>query len=156
MLKSNAKCFVNDHGQIVNILEVFSTDYIEGSVDVDGNTIHSWDEGLNVSSPLEASQNYYWDNDTSSWETRESNPSPYHIWLNKAWTLDRVRFEGEIRRIRNDLLSESDWTQTVEDAPLTEEMKAEWATYRQELRDITDALDGIQSLGDVPWPNTPA
>ena len=97
------------------------------------------------------SQNYYWDNDTSSWETRESNPSPYHIWLNKAWTLDRVRFEGEIRRIRNDLLSESDWTQTVEDAPLTEEMKAEWATYRQELRDITDALDGIQSLGDVPW-----
>jgi hypothetical protein len=38
-----------------------------------------------------------------------------------------------IRRERNDLLSESDWTQ-VADSPVN---KAVWATYRQELRDIT-------------------
>ena len=38
---------------------------------------------------------------------------------------------------RNALLANSDWTQLA-DVPLTAEMKAQWATYRQALRDITD------------------
>jgi hypothetical protein len=38
---------------------------------------------------------------------------------------------------RNTLLAISDWTQLA-DVPLTAEMKAQWATYRQALRDITD------------------
>lgn len=154
MLKSNAKCFVNDHGQIVNILEVFSTDYVEGSVDVDGNTIHSWDESLNVSSPLEASQNYYWDNDTSSWKDREPSPSRYHFWINKKWSLDQERFEGEVRRIRNNLLTESDWTR-MDDNGLDDDTREIWAIYRQELRDITENLEGIESLDDVIWPESP-
>ena len=37
---------------------------------------------------------------------------------------------------RTDLLSGSDWTQ-LPDAPLTSTKKAEWATYRQSLRDLT-------------------
>jgi hypothetical protein len=40
-----------------------------------------------------------------------------------------------IRQIRNDLLIASDWTQ-VNDSPLTDAKKAEWATYRQALRDL--------------------
>ena len=32
------------------------------------------------------------------------------------------------------LLAASDWTQTL-DAPLTDEQRAAWATYRQALRD---------------------
>jgi len=40
--------------------------------------------------------------------------------------------EFEIRHRRNMLLLESDWTQ-VDDSPVN---KAEWATYRQELRDL--------------------
>ena len=39
-----------------------------------------------------------------------------------------------IRTLRNQLLTESDWTQ-VADAPVD---KAIWATYRQALRDITN------------------
>ena len=42
----------------------------------------------------------------------------------------------EIRTKRNKLLSDSDWTQTL-DSPLSAEQKQAWATYRQELRDIT-------------------
>jgi hypothetical protein len=38
---------------------------------------------------------------------------------------------------RNALLAESDYTQLA-DVPLTAEMKVQWATYRQQLRDITD------------------
>lgn len=44
-----------------------------------------------------------------------------------------------IRFLRNRLLMESDWTQ-LSDVPLTEEKKAEWTTYRQQLRDITSVI----------------
>jgi hypothetical protein len=41
----------------------------------------------------------------------------------------------ELRVLRNQRLTESDWTQ-VADAPLTEEHKDAWKNYRQELRDL--------------------
>jgi len=45
--------------------------------------------------------------------------------------------EMEALRIhRNWLLKDSDWTQ-FNDSPLSTSKKAEWATYRQALRDIT-------------------
>ena len=43
--------------------------------------------------------------------------------------------EIELRRIRNEMLLVSDWTQ-LPNAPLTDEEKKEWETYRQELRDL--------------------
>jgi hypothetical protein len=43
--------------------------------------------------------------------------------------------EFELRRLRNAFLRECDWTQFA-DSPLTAEQKAEWATYRQALRDL--------------------
>ena len=53
-----------------------------------------------------------------------------------------------VRAERNRLLAESDWTQ-VADAPVD---KAAWATYRQELRDIT-AQEGFPS--NVTYPTKP-
>ena len=41
----------------------------------------------------------------------------------------------EMRKLRNIFLRASDWTQMA-DSPLTVEKKAEWATYRQALRDL--------------------
>lgn len=50
----------------------------------------------------------------------------------------------DLRQYRNISLLESDWTQTL-DAPLTDSKKAEWSTYRQQLRDLpsntTDPLN---------------
>lgn len=43
--------------------------------------------------------------------------------------------EFELRKIRNAFLRESDWTQFT-DAPLTDEQKQAWATYRKTLRDL--------------------
>ena len=57
------------------------------------------------------------------------------------------------RKTRNDLLADSDWTQ-MNDSPLTNEQKTAWATYRQELRDISD-LDAWPNLGDDDWPVAP-
>jgi len=47
---------------------------------------------------------------------------------------EEARIE-EMRRSRNDLLKDSDWTQ-LPDVPLSVQEKAEWAVYRQALRDV--------------------
>ena len=57
--------------------------------------------------------------------------------------VDAKAAEGA-RSTRTTLLAESDWTQ-VADTALTTEKKAEWATYRQSLRDLPDASG---------WPHT--
>ena len=44
--------------------------------------------------------------------------------------------ERHFRQIRDIKLKRCDWTQAT-DSPLSDEKKAEWATYRQQLRDIT-------------------
>ena len=56
--------------------------------------------------------------------TRTANP----ISDLNAWII--------VRNIRNNELTACDWTQ-LPDSPLTTEKKAEWAVYRQALRDIT-------------------
>lgn len=58
-----------------------------------------------------------------------------------------------IEPIRNSLLVDSDWTQLA-DTPLTEEKKAEWATYRQQLRDIPQNQDP-EVIEAVVWPAKP-
>ena len=57
------------------------------------------------------------------------------------------------REKRNAKLSDSDWTQ-MNDSPLTNEQKTAWATYRQELRDISD-LDAWPNLANEDWPVEP-
>lgn len=54
---------------------------------------------------------------------------------------------------RNALLADSDWTQ-MNDSPLTNEVKTQWAVYRSELRAITD-LDAWPNLADDDWPVAP-
>ena len=66
--------------------------------------------------------------------------------------LDAKVAEGH-RTTRDKLLADSDWTQ-MNDSPLTNEAKTAWATYRQELRDISD-LDAWPNLADEDWPVTP-
>jgi hypothetical protein len=61
-----------------------------------------------------------------------------------AVNLVKVHILNSIRSERTRLLSESDWTQ-YNDSPLTQEQKTQWATYRQQLRDITDSIDFSQS-----------
>jgi len=59
-----------------------------------------------------------------------------------------------IRDTRTGLLYESDWTQG-EDVPLTEEKKAEWTTYRQELRDLPVTFVDAEKIEDVIFPILP-
>ena len=58
---------------------------------------------------------------------------------------------SRIRVERNSLLSQTDWTQ-LSDSPLTDEKKAEWVTYRQELRDLPSKHSKVS---EVVWPTEP-
>ena len=47
--------------------------------------------------------------------------------------------EKHFRQVRNAKLAKCDWTQAP-DSPLSDTKKAEWATYRQALRDLTKTV----------------
>jgi hypothetical protein len=56
-----------------------------------------------------------------------------------------------VREKRDTLLKDSDVTQLM-DFPLTDAMRAEWAAYRQALRNLPDQSDDPQFL---VWPVAP-
>lgn len=58
---------------------------------------------------------------------RKSDADIAQAETDKAWIVLRNR--------RNGYLTDSDWTQAA-DSPLSDSKKAEWATYRQQLRDL--------------------
>ena len=57
---------------------------------------------------------------------------------------------ASLRTERNALLASSDWSQGA-DSPLTDEVKAEWVTYREELRDFPESADPANPT----WPTPP-
>ena len=61
----------------------------------------------------------------------------------------------ELRLIRNRLLAQCDWTQAV-DSPLSDVKKAEWATYRQKLRDLPAGNTSETDLTKVDFPDIPS
>ena len=63
---------------------------------------------------------------------------------------------GGVRRRRTVLLGESDWTQ-VPDSPLSDSKKAEWATYRQALRDMMSSYTDSEAndVASVTFPTVP-
>jgi len=62
------------------------------------------------------------------------------------WTVVKDRRYG--------LLTASDWTQ-LPNSPLSDSKKAEWATYRQALRDIPATYDGETDLTKIVFPTPP-
>ena len=74
----------------------------------------------------------------------------------------------ELRQKRDIRLAGSDWTQMA-DSPLSNSKKAEWATYRQALRDLPNTLEARASFvshantnpfdaenGEWSWPAKPS
>lgn len=83
----------------------------------------------------------------------------YMTWANvSAKKLDFI--VDKLRVARTGLISDCDWTQGS-DSPLTTEKKAEWATYRQALRDLpanyttSDSAELREDLSNLVWPSKP-
>ena len=58
---------------------------------------------------------------------------------------------NHVRGQRNGMLGAADWTQ-LGDAALGDHTAAEWATYRQSLRDLPSVYSRVS---EVVWPNDP-
>ena len=77
---------------------------------------------------------------TQTWVVTDASPQDVAARVEGAW-------EG-VRADRNARLADCDWTQ-LGDAPVD---KVAWATYRQQLRDITTQSDPF----NIEWPLPPA
>tara|TARA_Y100001938_G_C7847909_1_gene309368 strand:- start:127 stop:363 length:237 start_codon:yes stop_codon:yes gene_type:complete len=60
-----------------------------------------------------------------------------------------------IRQQRDRILLDCDWTQG-NDSPLSNAKKTEWATYRQQLRDLPASYSNSDAIADVVFPNEPS
>ena len=67
--------------------------------------------------------------------------------LSDEWT--------NIRRERDRLLANSDWTQGG-DTPLTSAKKTSWATYRTKLRDVPKDQKDKTTYASITWPSEPS
>ena len=65
---------------------------------------------------------------------------------NELLDIKYARLRGE----RDPLLSKCDWTQFA-DSPLSDDKKAEWALYRQALRDLPNTVD----INNIVYPSQP-
>jgi hypothetical protein len=150
---SNKWAYTNlQTGECVHVMETslnYNYQISEGDFDGGGNLIHS----LNgISDWKDYPENKYWD---SGWKEKPTKPEGgYYNWTLQGWVFDSQRFMSDVREKRNNLLGSSDWTR-LDDTGLSEESKSAWAVYRQELRDITENLEDIESLDDVVWPESP-
>ncbi len=75
-----------------------------------------------------------------NWEQTDSSQTEINNRIDIKWE--------EVREIRNQLLTETDWTQ-LSDIP--QNTKDIWTAYRQNLRDITNQTNPF----DIVWPIKP-
>jgi hypothetical protein len=94
----------------------------------------------------------YWD--TNKFVDKPAKPSKHHDWQLGGWVINLQKMQIFVRELRNSLLQDADWTQ-IPDAPLTDAQRAEWAAYRQVLRDLPAKQSNITSIDDIIWPDKP-
>lgn len=99
------------------------------------------------------SQQHWYDLVSDEWVHVGVRPNSHAYWDKDipGWNWDRELLLNDIRKQRNILLAQSDWTQ-LPDAPISEEEKQSWSQYRQTLRDLIDNLGDPSCITDVDWP----
>ena len=109
---------------------------------------------LEVATGEVTSDTHYVNN--NSLVAKTTKPSQYHVfnYTSKQWEADTARCLVLLRRERDGLLAKCDWTQ-ITDNQLSDSKKTEWATYRQQLRDLPSSYSNLSNLADVTWPTAP-
>jgi hypothetical protein len=151
--------WVKPYGIISHIQSWNAESPEEGSITNDNETIYYLQESvledIGFKNPAQFLDSYYRKED--SWLYR-GRPTDYQRWVKETevWEVDTDLVISETRNLRNFKLGVSDWTQAV-DAPLSEEKKVEWRTYRQALRDIMANLPAdLDDPKNVSWPTEPS
>lgn len=147
---------VAESGEVVSIVHPAYDDMFSEGQQVGTQTAHSFAYEVPDTTVI---NEWYW---RYTWEkNKPARPSNYHYWDNYEWNLNAQAIENEVRSLRNYKLGSSDWTQFA-DSPLSDSKKAEWASYRQALRDIpqqfpSDADYELVNPDDIEnlFPNSP-
>jgi hypothetical protein len=130
----------------VQTLKMASGDNEPQGLREDGATVVHID--FPIEDRLDFISRHYWDGE---WIERELPPNRFAEWIDGEWIWDHEDVVNEVRSVRNKILSSCDWTR-LDDNGLSQDQRDSWASYRQELRDITENLGDIKSLSDVEWP----
>jgi hypothetical protein len=96
---------------------------------------NDYTKNISEGTPILIDGKYY-----QNWVVVNATESEINYKLENQWE--------EIRLIRNQLLSESDWTQLGD---VSQTIKDVWTTYRQQLRDVTNQLNPF----NIEWPVKP-
>ena len=96
--------------------------------------------------------------DSIQWHSSDiTKPTESEI-TTKIAELDAGEAKNLLRKDRNQLLTDCDWTR-LDDNGIAADKKVEWATYRQQLRDlpatVTAAKSSFGVLGFSPEPSYP-
>ena len=98
--------------------------------------------------------------DKHDWIEGDYLPGAFQVIDGKAQSYIPPYISGAntdaVREMRNKLLQHTDWTQ-VPDSPLSDSKKAEWATYRQQLRDMMSSYTDSESntVENTTFPTPP-
>jgi len=145
--------------------EINSVEFIGGGQTVEEGWVNSetyakYADSINGDSATFINYHYY-NFDTESFIERSLKPHPAAYWNSDIndWSAALAEYLFFTRDERNRLLGMSDWTQGA-DSPLTVEEKAEWATYRTTLRQITNDIQAnpenyLNFTQTVNWPLDP-
>ena len=140
---------ISENGEIQHVVSMGAdSDYVDGQLyngllakavasDADGHEL--------------IATKYYVD---GQWHSREPRLNAWQDWIDNAWSVNLDRLMQQVRHDRDQGLYTCDWTQFA-DSPLTATEKAEWATYRQALRDVPETYAAATSLDDIIWPTKP-
>jgi hypothetical protein len=140
---------VNSEGEIELWMTMASDDYVDGS-SVQGKIVKLVSTDTDVK---EFSKTNYWDFATSSWQARQTKPDEHYFWKAGAWVFDSDRFTARLKSERDRLLYNTDWTQGS-DSPLSDSQKANYAIYRQALRDLPQ-INEATIWSEIAWPAPP-
>tara|TARA_Y100000389_G_scaffold34180_1_gene29061 strand:+ start:3593 stop:4060 length:468 start_codon:yes stop_codon:yes gene_type:complete len=141
----------NRQGDVAFISQpVDSTAYVEGTI-YHEHTARFLPDDADIDDYLD---NKYWKD--NAWHTKPDRPSEAHFWDNQQWvSVDQSKFMWDkVKATRNNLLDQTDLTQ-IADYPITSEKKAEFAAYRQALRDIPQAQSTVTEIENIVWPTYP-
>ena len=114
---------------------------------------------LAVHIPMESVNTDYinlrvWNSSTEQWDIRPEKSGDWYDWNAGSWQFNSDRFWIEVRSYRDDALNKTDWTQNA-DSPMGRIEKAEWAGYRQDLRNIPSLYPAAENFTDIVWPVIP-
>jgi hypothetical protein len=147
------KIKINNHGVILTQYGSAENTPVHGSTDSAGFT---W---LEAKYPIDG-QSQYWDG--SAWVDCGTKPHAWSVWENANWVESSGLKENlelsalkQLKAYRSRLLTATDWTQGA-DSPLSDEKKAEWATYRQVLRDFPATSSATTDISTLTWPTVPS